>query len=97
MPTLRRPMRVTLEESLSAIASQGATRVDVLVRAGAADLSLEVRDDGKPLPAEAQLALLDSGNARIAPLGGTIDISPTANGPGTTLTWQAPIPTEWQT
>jgi signal transduction histidine kinase len=98
MPTLRRPMRVTLEESLSTIATQGgATRVDVLVQAGEEHLTLEIRDNGQPLRTAEREVLRDRGNARMAHTGGTLDIRPTSNGPGTTLIWHAPIPPEWQT
>ena len=98
IPTLGAHLRATLEEALATIARQAsATRVDVLVRADRDHLSLQIHDNGNPLPADAREAMLADGLRRIAALGGTLDIGPAPDDHGTILDWQVPIPAEAQT
>jgi signal transduction histidine kinase len=97
VPTLRRPLRALLEEALAGIAHQAAaSRVDLLVTVTRADVTVEIRFDGAPLPDNARDDLLSSAHERM-PHGGTIDIDPTAADAGTTLIWSAPIPHELRT
>lgn len=96
--TLPGHLRATLEESLSAIARQAsATRVDVLVRADDDHLSLQVSDNGHPLPAYAREAMLTDGLLRIASLGGSLDIGSSPDDHGNILAWRVPISPESQT
>jgi signal transduction histidine kinase len=96
--TLPGHLRATLEESLSTIARQAsATRVDVLVRADDDHLSLQISDNGHPLPAYAREAMLTDGLLRIASLGGSLDIGSSPDGHGNILAWRVPISPESQT
>jgi len=95
IPTLGEHLRATLEEALSTVARQAsATRVDVLVRADEDHLSLQIHDNGNPLPADARETMLTDGLRRVAFLGGSLDIGPAPDDSGTILDWRAPIPPE---
>ena len=80
-----------LRESLSNAARHaGASRVDVTVDAGA-DLVLVVRDNGAGLRDITRRSGLANLADRAEQLGGTLKVGP-ANGGGSELHWQVPLP-----
>jgi signal transduction histidine kinase len=80
-----------LREALSNAARHaGASRVEVAVTAGP-DLDLRVRDDGSGVGDSTRRSGLANLAERAAQLGGTLTIGP-ADGRGTELRWQVPLP-----
>src|SRR5262249_34177304 len=80
-----------LRESLSNAAKHaGATRVDVTVQVTATEVRLEVRDDGKGLPAGGRRSGLANMRKRAEDLGGTLEAASGDRRKGLTLTWRVP-------
>jgi len=81
-----------LREALSNAARHaGATRVDVQVDVDE-ELHLQVRDDGRGLPAGGRRSGLANLAERAVALGGTFSAGPTPGAPGTTVQWSVPLP-----
>ena len=82
-----------LREALSNIARHArATRIDVLVRVGADELLVEVGDNGCGPGGASRRSGLTNLRRRAADLGGCMEFGPGADGTGTTVTWQVPLP-----
>jgi signal transduction histidine kinase len=81
---------VVLREALAnAARHSGASKVDVIVRAGP-DLALTVRDNGSGIRATPRRSGLANMEERAVNFGGTFRVEPLASG-GTELAWQAPL------
>ncbi|ACZ29230.1 GAF sensor signal transduction histidine kinase [Xylanimonas cellulosilytica DSM 15894] len=82
-----------VRESLSNVARHAhATRTDVLLTAGD-ELTVTVSDDGVGIAAGTTLSGLANLRTRARELGGTLTIAAGADGRGTRLRWQVPLPT----
>jgi two-component system, NarL family, sensor histidine kinase DevS len=80
-----------LREALSNTARHAiASRVDVTIKTGE-NLKLTVRDDGVGIPAGGRRSGLRNLGQRAAALGGSLQAQP-ADGGGTELIWQVPLP-----
>lgn len=67
----------------------GAVEAGVILSVDDADIRIQVTDDGIGIPATAHRSGLSNLTARAASLGGTMDVSSSAN--GTTVTWRVPL------
>ena len=86
-------MLAALREALSNVARHAAAdRADVIIDAGS-DLVLVVRDDGVGMQDSARRSGLANLAGRAERLGGTLKVGP-ADGGGTELLWQVPLPEE---
>ncbi len=92
---LSEQLLAVLREALSnAARHSGATRVDVTVDTDSAGmLTIVVRDNGSGISAGTRRSGLANMADRAEKLGGTLRLSP-ADGGGTELVWQVPVPPE---
>jgi signal transduction histidine kinase len=82
-----------LREALANVARHArAQSCRVTLRAADGEMVLRVEDDGIGVdPALARGGIVNMGE-RAHDLGGSFDVTPAPDGPGTILTWRAPIP-----
>jgi signal transduction histidine kinase len=81
---------VATEGIANAVRHAAATKVSVTVTAGGGEIMVEVEDDGRGIPADADLSGLANLRARATARSGHFDVISSA-GEGTRLHWRAPL------
>lgn len=91
-PALHADVCAVVREALTNVGRHAeARRVEVVVGASPAELSIEVLDDGRGLRGDVVLSGLANLRHRAADLGGTFELTGRP-GPGTRLRWSVPLP-----
>jgi signal transduction histidine kinase len=81
---------VATEGIANAVRHAAATKVSVTVTAGGGEVIVEVEDNGRGIPADADLSGLANLRARAAARSGNFDVI-SSDGEGTRLHWRAPL------